>query len=186
VHLTWPAPATFGRTPVLRLPPELAGFASIGMRGAWRIGPVVLAKDPRAWRAAAIPWQVEDFLHVARRIRGEADVVVADGACLTAAFPYALSPAARRIVVVRDRIAGTAAPESTALVDQAGTLRPGAAEAVVAIEGETAAFLQRALPGRPVIAAADIDGLLRFIRTGSAAAQAAPAAAAPRIPAAAG
>jgi succinoglycan biosynthesis protein ExoO len=53
LHLTWPSPATFGRTPVLRLRPEMAVFRSIGMRGAWRMGRFVVARDPKVWAAAA-------------------------------------------------------------------------------------------------------------------------------------
>ncbi|WP_431272877.1 glycosyltransferase [Dankookia sp. P2] len=187
--LTWPSPASFGRTPVLRLRPEMAVFRSVAMRGAWRLGRFLVARDPRTWAAAAIgiadrllrkagtglpgglvrkapysvavPWQTEDFLHVAGRIRGGADVVVADYAFLTPAFPYALSPAARRIVVMHDlfssraaQFARVGAQDSVALIDQASELRLlGAAEAVVAIQGEEGAFIARALPGRQVIVA---------------------------------
>jgi succinoglycan biosynthesis protein ExoO len=193
LHLTWPSPATFGRTPVLRLRPEMAVFRSISMRGAWRVGPLLLARDPKIWAAAAIgiadkvlrkagigllgglvrkapyavavPWQTEDFLHVAGRIRGGADVVVADYAFLTPAFPYALSPAARRIVVMHDLFSSRAAQftkvgaqDSVALIDQASELRLlGAAEAVVAIQREEGALIQRLLPGRQVIVA-PVDG----------------------------
>ena len=188
VHITWPSPTVFARTPVLRLRPEMAVFRSIALRGAWRIGPVLLAQDPRVWLAAAIgvadrllhkvglglgrlvrkapysvavPWEAEDFLYVAGRIRGGADVLVADYAFQTPAFPYALSPAARRIVVMHDLFSSRAAQfaklgaqDSVALIDQASELRLlGAAEAVVAIQGEEGAFIQRALPGRQVIVA---------------------------------
>ena len=188
VHLTWPSPVTFARTPVLRLRPEMAVFRSIAMRGAWRVGPLLLAQDPKIWAAAAIgvadkllrkvglglgrlvrkapysvavPWETADFLYVAGRIRGGADVVVADYAFQTPAFPYALSPAARRIVVMHDlfssraaQFAKVGAQDSVALIDQASELRLlGAAEAVVAIQGEEGAFIQRALPGRRVIVA---------------------------------
>lgn len=189
LHLTWPSPAPFGRTPVLRLRPEMAVFRSIAMRGAWRVGPFLVARDPKTWTAAAIgiadkllrkagigllgglvrkapyavatPWRAEDFLHVAGRIRGGADVVVADYAFLTPAFPYALSPAARRIVVMHDlfssrtaQFAKLGAQDSVALIDQASELRLlGAAEAVVAIQSEEGAFIQRLLPSRQVIVA---------------------------------
>lgn len=189
LHLTWPSPATFGRVPVLRLRPEMGIFRSIGLRGAWRIGDVVLARDPRVWLAAglgvadkvlrragigllgrfarkapyavAVPWQAEDFLYVARRIRGGADVVVADYAFLTPAFPYALSPAARRVVVMHDLFSSRAAQfaragarDSVALIDEASELRLlGAADAVVAIQAEEGALIRRALPGRQVIVA---------------------------------
>ena len=188
LHLTWPSPAPLGRTPVLRLRPEMALFRSISMRGTWRMGPFLLARDPKIWVAAglgiadrllhraglglgglarkapyavAVPWQTEDLLHVATRIRGAADVVVADYAFLTPAFPYALSPAARRIVVMHDLFSSRAAQfaragtqDSVALLDQASELRLlGAADAVVAIQGEEGAFIRQALPGRQVIVA---------------------------------
>ncbi|MFC7478308.1 glycosyltransferase [Dankookia sp. GCM10030260] len=189
LHLTWPSPASFGRTPVLRLRPEMAVFRSVSMRGAWRVGSFLLARDPKVWAAAAIgvadkllrkagigllgglvrkapyavavPWRTEDFLHVAGRIRGGADVVVADYAFLTPAFPYALSPAARRIVVMHDLFSSRAAQfarigaqDSVALIDQASELRLlGAADAVVAIQGEEGGFIRRLLPGRQVIVA---------------------------------
>lgn len=189
LHLTWPTPATFGRVPVLRLRPEMGVFRSIGMRGAWRIGNVVLARDPQVWLAAglgvadrllrragigllgrfvrkapyavAVPWQAEDLLYVARRIRGGADVVVADYAFLTPAFPYALSPAARRVVVMHDlfssraaQFARAGAQDSVALIDEASELRLlGAADAVVAIQAEEGALIRRALPGQQVIVA---------------------------------
>ena len=188
VHITWPSPATFARTPVLRLRPEMAVFRSIAMRGAWRVGPFLLARDPQVWRAAAIgvadallrkvglglgslvrkapysvaiPWEAEDFLYVAGRIRGGADVVVADYAFQTPAFPYALSPAARRIVVMHDlfssrtaQFAKLGAQDPVALIDQASELRLlGAADAVVAIQSEEGALIRRLLPGRQVIVA---------------------------------
>ncbi|MEN0073147.1 MAG: glycosyltransferase [Paracraurococcus sp.] len=188
LHLTWPSPAPLGRTPVLRLRPEMAVFRSVSMRGAWRVGRFLVARDPAIWAAAglgiadrllrkaglglgrlvrkapyavAVPWRPEDLLHVAARIRGEADVVVADYAFLTPAFPYALSPAARRIVVMHDLFSSRAAQfaragsmDSVALIDQASELRLlGAADAVVAIQGEEGAFIRQSLPGRQVIVA---------------------------------
>ncbi|RAI54666.1 glycosyltransferase [Roseicella frigidaeris] len=188
LHLTWPSPAPLGRTPVLRLRPEMAVFRSVNMRGTWRMGRFLVARDPAIWAAAglgiadrllrkaglgldglvrkapyavAVPWRAEDLLHVATRIRGEADVVVADYAFLTPAFPYALSPTARRIVVMHDLFSSRAAQfaragsmDSVALIDQASELRLlGAADAVVAIQGEEGAFIRQSLPGRQVIVA---------------------------------
>ncbi|MCB4825554.1 glycosyltransferase [Roseicella aerolata] len=188
LHLVWPSPAMFGRTPVLRLRPEMTMFRSIAMHEAWRIGSWLVAKNPRVALAAclgiadkllrkvglglgglvrkapyavAVPWREEDLLYVANRIRGDADVVLADYAFLTPAYPYALSPGAARIVVMHDLFSSRAAifaragsQDSVARIDQASELRLlGAADAVVAIQAEEGAFIRDALPGRRVIVA---------------------------------
>lgn len=129
VHLVCPSPAVFGRWPALLLRGEMAIFSSLHIRGGWRIGRVILARDPRILVTAAltvfdrllrkfglssshlvpnapysiaVPWLAADFLYVARHARRNADVLLADYAFLTEAIPYALRPDAPSAVVMHD------------------------------------------------------------------------------------
>jgi succinoglycan biosynthesis protein ExoO len=129
-QLLAPSPVLLGRWPVLRLKPEMKLFAEIRIRGVWRLGPLIFARDPRvyaralravaaaalarlgaptAWLgdkpspyASAAPWSDADRLYVANVIRGRADVLIADYAWQTEGYAYALAPGARTAVVMHD------------------------------------------------------------------------------------
>jgi succinoglycan biosynthesis protein ExoO len=129
VHYIAPSPAVFGRWPVLRFAPEMDVFASIRIRGAWRLGRFAVAQDPRiglrggltvleralnragirtgqwvnpAPYAIALPWSREDELFVAGATRAPAQLLLADYAFLTHGFPFCLQPSARTAVVMHD------------------------------------------------------------------------------------
>ncbi|UFN49508.1 glycosyltransferase family 4 protein [Roseomonas sp. OT10] len=105
VHYLCPSPAVFGRMPVLTLKPEMDIFRSVSIRGSFRVGRRIVARDPRiAWRAGltvlqrlaakaglrlgppvkpapyaiGVPWQAEDFSYVAAQSQGRCDGVLAD------------------------------------------------------------------------------------------------------------
>ncbi|WP_137126164.1 glycosyltransferase [Roseomonas sp. HF4] len=130
LHLVCPSPAALGRVPVLRIAGDREIFDRVAMRGTFRIGGVLIARDPRialramlgiadrlarragitllsslarpAPYAIAAPWTASDFLFIAAEARGEADVVLADYAFLTPGIPYALRPGAASAVVMHD------------------------------------------------------------------------------------
>jgi Glycosyl transferases group 1 len=129
VHFVAPSPAVFGRWPVLRFAPEMDVFASIRIRGAWRLGRLAIAQDPRialkagltalerilnragirtgqwvkpAPYSIALPWSHEDELFLAGATRALAQFVMADYAFLTHGFPFCLQPSARTAVVMHD------------------------------------------------------------------------------------
>jgi succinoglycan biosynthesis protein ExoO len=153
VHLVSPSPAVFGRWPALVLRPEMAVFKSVQVRGAWRIGGMIVARDPQiAMRAAmtvlarlaarigiavtvpnaayaiGVPWQRDDFLFVARHARPHADAILADYAFLTQGIPYALRPDAPSAVVMHDLFSshtrpGGPRPPSLVRIDAAHEMR---------------------------------------------------------------
>ncbi len=129
VHLLCPSPAVFGRWPWLRFGAGTGVFSSITLRGAWRFGPVFIARDPRiAVRAfltvldrlsariglgggnrikpapysVGLPWTVEDRLFVARHAPWISDFIMADYAFLTEGIAYALRPDAASAVIMHD------------------------------------------------------------------------------------
>ncbi|NEX91773.1 glycosyltransferase, partial [Caulobacter sp. 17J65-9] len=129
VRFVGPSPAAFGRWPAMRLKPETDVFADYRLRGAWRLGRWLIARDlrvaPRALLTAieavlaraglkragwvkAAPYAVaapngrEDALFVARAVRGRVDAVLADYAFLAPLIPYALAPDAPGVVVMHD------------------------------------------------------------------------------------
>ncbi len=129
INLVAPSPAVFGRWPFLRLTPEMGLFGEIHVRRGWRVGPVIVALDPRiamlavatvadrllgrlgigsgrnvrpAPYAVAVPWTTPDFLFVARHVPRAADIVIVDYAFLTEAIPYALRPESPSVVIMHD------------------------------------------------------------------------------------
>ncbi len=129
LHLLCPSPAMFGRWPWLRFGAGADVFASITLRGAWRVGPYFVARDPRialralltvldrlgaraglgggnritpAPYAVAVPWTVQDKLFVARHAPPLADFILADYAFLTEGIAYALRPDAGNAVIMHD------------------------------------------------------------------------------------
>ncbi|KRB86219.1 hypothetical protein ASE00_05680 [Sphingomonas sp. Root710] len=129
-HLVQPSPALFGRTPFFRLRPEMQVFASHHLRGGWRIGAWMIARDPHVWANATIgivrrtarrfgidalwtidrpapyavtaPWTKADQLFVTAHARPKADIMIADYMFLARAFPYAARPDAATAIVMHD------------------------------------------------------------------------------------
>ncbi len=181
LHLVSPTPATFGRWPAVRMGPEMAVFSSIAMRGAWRVGGWLVARDPRillraivtlatrrfggrdtpAAYAVALPVSRADQLFVARHARGQPAAVIADYAFLTELIAYALSPAALGVVVMHDLFSSRAAQftqvggdDSTAAIGEDAEMALLAlADCVVAIQPAEAAIVARRLPATRVLTA---------------------------------
>ncbi|QTH23646.1 glycosyltransferase [Rhizorhabdus wittichii] len=129
-HLVQPSPAIFGRLPFFRLRPEMAVFASHHVRGAWRIGGWLVARDPYVHLGAAIgiarrvarrvgiaarwtldrpapyavaaPWTKADQLFVTGHARPRADIVVADYMFQSRAFPFVARPGTPTAIVMHD------------------------------------------------------------------------------------
>ncbi|KQX18092.1 MULTISPECIES: glycosyltransferase [unclassified Sphingomonas] len=129
-HLVQPSPGIFGRLPFFRLRPEMAIFASHHIRGAWRIGGWIVARDPRVYFGAAagiarhiarkmgitaswtadrpapyaiaMPWTKADQVFVARHARPRADIVVADYMFQSRGFPFVARPEAPTAIVMHD------------------------------------------------------------------------------------
>ena len=171
LDLVSPSPAVFGRWPALLLRPEMTVFRSIRVRGAWRLGAAFVACDPRVAGAAlaavadrllgrlglapstskaplaiAVPWTAADQLFVARHARG-ADLVLADYAFLAEGAPFALSPGAPLAIVMHDLFSAARIGDAAPIITLDAELRLLArADAIVAIQAEEAATVQRCLP----------------------------------------
>lgn len=183
-HLVQPSPKFLGRWPILRLKPEMAVFQTIAMRGVVRLGPIVLARDASTWLGAAQavaariarrlglaagwlkerpahyaiagPWTVEDQLFVARFAGRSGDVLIADYAWQSEAFPYALRPRAPTAVVTHDLLYSQdprtrASCESLGRDEEIRLLRR--ADAVIAIQAVEAREMEQMLPDRRVVLA---------------------------------
>ncbi|MBV9995260.1 MAG: glycosyltransferase [Caulobacteraceae bacterium] len=186
-RLLQPSPSTLGRWPIMWLKPAVRVFGSIRFRGVFRLGPLMVARDPGVWLAAArgaaakvlaklgLPsawlnarpapyapaaeWLDDDFLFVARCIRGQADILVADYAWQTEALAYALRPDASTAVVMHDlfhrRMEVFREPEAPAAVARldrdAELLLLGRADAVIAIQKTEADEVAGWLPHRRVL-----------------------------------
>lgn len=119
------SPKIFGRWALLRLKPEIAAFDRYLVNGGFRVGNVVLARDPRVWAASALavlerglsklgvapgwskaaeyaqgaPATAEDQLFAARHAAPGAAAVLCDYAYLAPMAPYALADAPRAIIM---------------------------------------------------------------------------------------
>ena len=188
VHLVVPSPITMGRLPFLRLSDDMAIFRSIRFRGTVRIGRYIVACDPRiavksamgvvdrflyrkgltsrpmfspAPYAIAQPLARKDQLFIAQVAPPVGDVLIADYCFLTDAYPYALRPDARRLVIMHDLFSSRSsqfdslnASDSVASVPLAEEVQMlSAADTIVAIQRDEAAVLQRKLPGHEILIA---------------------------------
>jgi succinoglycan biosynthesis protein ExoO len=188
VHLVIPSPITMGRLPFLRLSDDMAIFRSIRFRGTVRIGRYIVACDPRiavksamgvvdrflyrrgltagpifspAPYAIAQPLTRKDQLFIAQVAPPVGDVLIADYCFLTDAYPYALRPDARRLVIMHDLFSSRSsqfdrlnASDSVASVSLAEEVQMlSAADTIVAIQRDEAAVLQRKLPRHEILVA---------------------------------
>jgi succinoglycan biosynthesis protein ExoO len=188
VHLVVPSPSTLGRWPFLKFSKDMAIFKSITVRGTVRLGSYVIAYDPRiavkgllgvldrllyrrgliarplskpAPYAIGQPLTRNDRLFIARHAPSIADVLIADYCFLTDAFPYALRPDARRIVIMHDLFSSRSLQFSNldaldsvisiSLAEEAKML--AAADTIVAIQGDEAAVVRRKLPCHEILVA---------------------------------
>lgn len=111
--LVQPSPSLFGRMPILRLRPEMDLFSTHKVRGSFRLGRYLIARDPGIWAAAtrgvlakfarrvglrshwfqdrkapysiAVPWSEADKAYVAAHVPDGA-IVIADYIFQTAAL----------------------------------------------------------------------------------------------------
>jgi glycosyltransferase involved in cell wall biosynthesis len=188
VHLVIPSPVTMGRWPFLKLSEDLDVFKTIRFRGTVRLGRYIVAFDPRIavkgalglldrvlYRSGLVsrrlsrpaPYAIaqtltrQDRLFIAREAPSIADAQIADYCFLTEAYPYALRPDARRIVIMHDlfssrsaQFAKLNASDSVATLPLEEELRMLArAETIVAIQRDEAAVLQRKLPRHEIVVA---------------------------------
>jgi glycosyltransferase involved in cell wall biosynthesis len=188
VHLVVPSPITMGRLPFLKLSDDMAIFSSIKFRGTVRIGRYIVACDPRiairsalgvvdrllyrkgvtarlmfspAPYAIAQPLTRKDQLFIAQAAPAIGDVLVADYGFLTDAFPYALRPDARRLVIMHDLFSSRSsqfdslkASDSVASISLDEEVRMlAAADTIVAIQRDEAEVLRRKLPTHEIVVA---------------------------------
>ena len=188
VHLVVPSPTTMGRLPFLKLSDDMAIFKSITFRGTVRIGRYIVARDPRvavksamgvvdrflyrkgltarpmlspAPYAIAQPLTRKDQLFIAAVAPPIGDVLIADYCFLTDAYPYALRPDARRLVIMHDLFSSRSsqfdslkASDSVATIARADEIRMlSAADTIVAIQRDEAAVLEQELPGHEILVA---------------------------------
>ena len=162
LNLVSPTPGSFGRMPVLRVDALDGTFDSMAFRGGLRVGPWLVATNPRvhamAWLglaarllmraglpcpavwsrpapyAMALPWVPDDLLFVARHAQGRADAILCDYAFTLPAAGFALAPAAPVAVLMHDLLSARA--ESF--------IRQGAADSVAVLNAraEAAALSQ--------------------------------------------
>jgi len=188
VHLVVPSPVTMGRLPFLRLSDDMAIFRSIRFRGTVRFGRYIIARDPRivvrsalgvvdrllyrkgvtarpmfrpAPYAIAQPLTRKDQMFIAQAAPSVGDVLIADYCFLTDAFPYALRPDARRLVIMHDLFSSRSSQfDSLKAADSVASISLGeevqmlaAADTVVAIQRDEAAVLRQKLPKHEVLVA---------------------------------
>lgn len=176
------SPKLFGRWAVLKLRPEIGTFDRYLVHGGFRVGNLVLARDPRIWIASALavadkllskigvgglsqPAEYAqgaaatraDQLWIARNAAPNAAAVLCDYAFTSALIPYALSPNARSAIIMHDlnsaRVAD-AAETNTVKISAAEEFGLLAkADAVIAIQHEEAAKVRAALADSAVITA---------------------------------
>lgn len=132
-HLVQPSPSLFGRTPFIKLRPEMDVFSTIHIRESLRIGAWRVAYSPAIWLRAlhgvasriakraglergwlkerkapyaiSTPWTLEDRLYVAQYARGAEPprAVLLDYFFQAEALPYVMEPAARSAIIMHDR-----------------------------------------------------------------------------------
>lgn len=188
VHLVVPSPVTMGRLPFLKLSDDMAIFSSIRFRSTVRIGRYIIAGDPRiamksalgvvdrflyrkgviarpifssAPYAIAQPLNRKDQLFIAQVAPPVGDVLIADYCFLTDAFPYALRPDARRLVIMHDLFSSRSsqfdslnASDSVVSIPLAEEVQMlSAADTIVAIQRDEAAVLRKKLPEHEILVA---------------------------------
>jgi len=180
IDLISPSPAMFGRWPFLRLDSTMDIFATIRIRGAVRIGRIVIATNPgitlraaagvadqllrkvgvridglgrKAPHAIAVPLTEADRLFVASKAR-HADLIITDYAFLNEAIPFVLQPRTRSVVVMHDFFSDQDTQNSVIRLNpQSEAALLGQADAILAIQSEEADKIGRLLPNTPIILA---------------------------------
>ena len=183
IDLIQPSPDIAGRTPVMRLKPEMDIFTQHRVRGGKRQGNTFLFTDPGLWSDAirgsvsrigrlmkvtakwtkdrprpysvATPWQAEDFAFLQRHIRPQTRLVIADYMFTTPAFETA-PPGAATAVIMHDLFHARdgKGADSVAMVSRTDEIAMLArADSVIAIQREECRFIEEHVPGTHAILA---------------------------------
>lgn len=177
------SPKIFGRWAAMRLRPDVNVFDRYLVHGGWRVGPLVIAKNPVVWIASGLAvadrllaraglktgWSKpaeyaqgaaatrEDMLFVAGAASQNAAAVLCDYAFIAPLAPYALAPAAPRLIIMHDLMSARVADKTEQNVVEISAAEEFAllaqADAVVAIQKEEAAAVAAALPASAVLLA---------------------------------
>ncbi|HYD88931.1 MAG TPA: glycosyltransferase [Vitreimonas sp.] len=176
------SPKLFGRWAMLKLRPETRVFDRYLVRGGFRAGNIVLARDPRIWLASAMavadralskvginglskPAEYAqgatatraDQLWIARNAAPNAAAVLCDYAFTSDLAPYALSPNARSAIVMHDlmsaRVADAAETNTVKISAEDEFRMLSLTDAVIAIQHDEAARVRMSLPHSVVITA---------------------------------
>ncbi|WP_372730620.1 glycosyltransferase [Novosphingobium sp.] len=132
-HLVQPSPSLFGRTPFIKLRPEMDVFASIRIRQSLQIEAWRITYSPGVWLRAlhgaasrlaqkaglasgwlaerkapyaiATPWTLADRLYIAQFARGSRPLraVLLDYFFQAEAIPYVMDPAVQSAIIMHDR-----------------------------------------------------------------------------------
>ena len=176
VDLVQPSPLIAGRTPIMRLLPDLALFRHHRIRGGWRAGSTVIFSQPMIWwsgligacrsilrrmgicgawvadrpapYAVATPWTDADLRFAAKHIPGDTALVIADYVFVTPVF--AVIPAgARTAILMHDLFHardGKGADSVAMITRDQEIALLGTADAVLAIQAEECEFIQQHVP----------------------------------------
>lgn len=177
IHLIQPSPTIAGRTPFLRLLPEMAVFDRHASRRGQRFGKFVLFADPRiiasalkgtlqrtarrlgmsgAWTvdrprpyAVATPWTEADMIFLRRNIPANTKLVIADYVFCTPAFA-AKPEGVSTMIVMHDLFHARdgKGKDSVAAIGKAEEISKLArADAVIAIQSAERDFVTHEVPG---------------------------------------
>lgn len=176
VHLLQPSPAIAGRTPFIRLRPEMRIFAGHRIRGARRIGDVFVFARPPVWMGAltgaaaqiarrlglrsrwtvdrprpyavATPWEQDDLEFLASHLPAATEIALADYMFCTPAFA-AVPEGTAKAIVMHDLFHARQGDgvDSVALVDRDEEIeRLSRADAVIAIQEAERQFVRQFVP----------------------------------------
>ena len=176
VDLIQPSPSIAGRTPVMRLRPEMALFRRHAIRGAVRFGQLVIFLAPAIWArfasgalrmllrkaglrgplvqdrpapyAVATPWEKADFAFLKNQLAPGTCAMIADYMFCAPAFAAA-GPATAKAIIMHDLFhsrEGGAADSVTLVERDAEITMLGRADAVLAIQEKEAGFVADHVP----------------------------------------
>lgn len=176
VHLIQPSPAIAGRTPILRMSPEMAVFESHVVRSSVRLGKLLLILDREVIALALIgmlklilrrigisggwtqdrprphsigtPWNEVELNYIARKVPDSTAIVVADYVFAAAALDIAPSHC-EKAIIMHDLFHARKGGDldSAARLDRAEELAAlGHADVIITIQQDEHEFVERELP----------------------------------------
>ena len=181
VELIQPSPAIAGRTPIIRMRGEMAAFAAHRVRGAWRIGRLMIFPAPAIWwhaasgflanlgrkagisaswtidrpqpYAVATPWLKADHSFLRRNLDGRTSAVIADYMFCAPAFEH-ISADLPKAIVMHDLFHARdgQGKDSVALVDADEEIEAlSTADIVLAIQQQESDIIDREVPDTEVL-----------------------------------